>query len=73
MRVNGFKQIYSAIENGFSGQEFHEKCDNQGSTFIITKSESGKIFGGYTDIPWSKNHGYAKGKSNSFIFSLKDD
>ena len=33
----------------------------------------GKIFGGYTDIPWKERGGYEKGNGNSFLFSLRDD
>ena len=33
----------------------------------------GKIFGSFTDIPWSSEKGYKKGNGNSFVFSLRDD
>ena len=33
----------------------------------------GKIFGAYTDIPWSSKRGSKNGNGNTFIFSLKDD
>ena len=43
----------------------------------IIKSEHGKVFGGYTDIPWSTPKDgdveYKSGNGNSFIFSLRDD
>ena len=35
-----------------------------------------KIFGGFTDIPWSLNSVHGKGmlnKHNSFLFRLNDD
>ncbi len=38
------------------------------------KSEMGKIFGGYTDIPWTNNRRWVSdGNANSFVFSLRDD
>ncbi len=34
----------------------------------------GKVFGGFTDIPWQINAGnFIEGNGNSFIFSLRDD
>ena len=33
----------------------------------------GKVFGAYTDIPWSSDGGYKKGNGNTFLFSLRDD
>ena len=33
----------------------------------------GKIFGGYTDIPWKEEGEWVEGNCNSFIFSLRDD
>ncbi len=39
----------------------------------IVKSEMGKIFGGYTDIPWQSSGGSKQGNCNSFVFSLRDD
>ncbi len=33
----------------------------------------GKIFGGYTDIPWQTNGSWVTGNGNSFVFSLRDD
>ena len=39
----------------------------------IIKSEKGKVFGAYTDIPWSSEGGYKSENGNSFIFSLIDD
>ena len=36
-----------------------------------------RIFGGFTDIPWTNHNGdkfkSLKNKSNSFVFRLKDD
>jgi len=33
----------------------------------------GKVFGAYSDIPWSSKKGYKNGNCNTFIFSLRDD
>ena len=67
--------IYRGTRDGFKGEAFHQNCDFQGGTLSIIKSEMGKIFGGYTDIPWQspENYGCKEGHGNSFIFSLADN
>ncbi len=32
-----------------------------------------RIFGGYTDIPWTSVGNFNEGNGNSFIFSMRDD
>ena len=70
--------IYRGTNNGFKGEDFHRKCDNQGKTFGILKTEAKKggqvkISGWYTDIQWTSDEGYKSGSGNSFIFLLGDD
>jgi hypothetical protein len=60
--------IYRASQDGFEAANFHEKCDNKPSTFIIIKSENGNVFGGYTEQSWS-GKGY-KHDRKAFIFSM---
>lgn len=69
--------IYRGTQDSFSAEAFHKKCDNKGETFILIESELGKIFGGYTHIPWTspesdwgKHH---QDNAKSFLFSLRDD
>ena len=33
----------------------------------------GRVFGGYTNIPWTSIEGFKGGNGKSFIFSLRDD
>ncbi len=65
--------IYRATEDGFKANDFHGKCDNQGKTFGILKTEAKevgqvKISGWYTDIQWTSNGEQRSGSGNSFIF-----
>ena len=48
-----FKLLYKGSRDGFFSQVFHSKCDNQGATLTIIRSEHGKVFGGYASRPWS--------------------
>ena len=45
--------IYRASEHEYTGESFHECCDNKGPTLIVIKSSGGWIFGGYTTQSWS--------------------
>ncbi len=70
--------IYRGTKDGFEGKYFHGKCDDQGKTFCILKTEAEeggqvKISGWYTDIQWTSDRGYKEGSGNSFIFVLRDD
>ena len=69
--------IYNGTRDGFEAEDFHGKCENQGNTFGILKTEARegghvKISGWYTDIHWTTNEeddsGYKEGSGNSFIF-----
>ncbi len=67
--------IYRGTKDGFKGKDFHRKCDNQGNTFGILKTESNdggqvKISGWYTDIQWTSYEFYKSGSGNSFLFLL---
>lgn len=61
-------------EKFFDPQVFHSRCDNQGPTLILVKSEDGSILGGYTDISWESKEDpeFAPGKEKSMVFSYKN-
>lgn len=50
------KLLYRATEDGWG--KFHEKCDRNGSTLIVCKSNFGKIFGGYVETGWNDKNLY---------------
>ena len=46
-----WRLCYRASSDGWRGEDFHSKCDNQGPTVVIV--EVGNfIFGGYTAGNW---------------------
>lgn len=83
-----WKLIYRASEHHCNGEQFHESCDNQGSTVVVIKSSHGWIFGGYTTQSWNNAHksssdcmsflkelhflGVYKDDPEAFIFTLKN-
>ena len=57
--------------DGFSNQAFHETCDGCSPTITIVLLHNGRIFGGYTSIPWSSIGG-PHADEEAFIFTLTD-
>ena len=37
-------------------EDFHEKCDNQGSTVVLVETSNGRRFGGFTSLSWKSNN-----------------
>ncbi len=48
-----WKLLYRASEHGYTGESFHEYCNDKGPTLIVIKSSEGWIFGGYTTQSWN--------------------
>jgi len=64
------QRIYQGTKDGFDAFNFHEKCDGKGPTLVVLKSQSfGRVFGGYTTIPWAQTGNFASDKK-AFLFSL---
>ncbi|RIB06786.1 hypothetical protein C2G38_484612 [Gigaspora rosea] len=65
-----FKLILRGSRDGFSGSEFHEKCDSRSTTVTVMKVHgTGEIIGGYTPIQWLSQNTWGC-TENSFIFCL---
>ena len=63
--------IYRGTRDGSKSSDFHNKCDNKGSTICLYKNEKGNIFGGYASISWT-NSGNGHSAPDSFIFTLSN-
>ena len=61
--------LYRASRDGDKVKDFHDKCDNKGSTFCIFQLENGYIIGGYSSVSWKDNGGAVK-DANAFICSI---
>lgn len=64
-----WRLIYKASKDGFSSQNFHNFCDNQGETITVIKSSNGYIFGGYNPVNWTSSSVYTN-DMKTFLFSL---
>ena len=48
---NRKRLCYRASVHGWSGQQFHQHCDDKAGTVVLVKAGN-YIFGGYTDQTW---------------------
>ncbi len=67
--VKNYKLIYRASRNGYSAQDFHEKCDGKENTIVLVQARNGRRFGGFTEAKWDKSNEY-KSDGKGFIFSI---
>jgi len=68
-----FTPLYRGSIDGYQLHDIHSKIDGKGETLVIVQSDSHKIFGGFTPIPWNVNGGGKKYMGSSFLFSVRDD
>ena len=62
--------LYRGSRDGFSGNSFHEKCDNKTPTISFIRSNYNLTFGGFTNATWNYVNGGCKSDHGAFIFSL---
>ena len=61
--------LYRKSRDGSTPNDFHNKCDDKGTTIILIETTDGNIFGGYTELSWDTSCSFKKDKS-TFIFSF---
>ena len=65
--------LYKGSRDGFNASQFHAKCDHNGTTLTVAKSNIYKrVFGGYTQISWDTN-GFWQEDDTAFLFSVTDE
>ena len=64
--------IYKATRDGFTIDDFHRCCDNQGPTMTVIQSLSEYLFGGYTSISWNFQHDLKSSTTDrtAYLFTL---
>lgn len=71
-----WKLLWRGTRDGFAASEFHNRCDYQGTTITVVKSESGYIFGGVTGVAWASRGGALNVRSGvdttkAFLFGIR--
>ena len=55
-----WRPCYRGTEHGWSASTFHARCNGLSSTIAVMRdTSSGRIFGGFTDQPWSSSSTYS--------------
>ncbi|KAF9163360.1 Interferon-induced protein 44-like [Actinomortierella ambigua] len=67
VRFTKLQRIYLATKDGFSTEDFHKYCDNQGPTLTVARTSTGYFFGGYNEASWFSDGKYHSGDTN-FLF-----
>lgn len=70
--VKSYELLFRASHDGYDSKDFHRICNGKKNTLILILTDSGRRFGGFTDLEWDQNNTYKKG-GNSFIFSLDNN
>jgi len=61
--------LFQAQNDGFSSNNFHQKCDGKSPTIAIIIDTKNNIYGGFTDISWESSF-FAKYKADMQKLSL---
>lgn len=61
--------IYKGQRDGFTSEDFHRCCNNQGSTITLIQTTRGFLFGGFTAISWTSTGDY-KSDPQAYLFTL---
>jgi len=61
--------LFRKTRDGSTPEDFHNKCDNKGTTITFNKTTNGYKFGGYTEIEWDCSNKY-KSDKQTFYFLL---
>ena len=63
--------LFRKSRDGSTPNDFHNKCDNKGTTITFIETTKGYKFGGYTELPWDKSE-KSKRDQSTFIFSINN-
>ena len=67
--IRNFELLIRGSKDGFTSNDFHNKCDNKNFTVTFVETTDGRRFGGFTEEYWDQSDKW-KTAPKSFIFSL---
>ena len=65
--------LYRGTRDGFRKHDFHKRSDGFKDTITIVEADSGRKFGGYTNIAWASEGGLQAKDHLSYLFSLGEN
>ncbi|KAM3594738.1 uncharacterized protein V6R79_013309 [Siganus canaliculatus] len=64
--------LYKASVHGFTGAQFHARCDEQGPTVIVAYNAAGFVFGAYTSQDYSQSNEEVNDEK-AFLYSISEE
>ena len=71
LKYDHIRLIYKGSKDGFKQQVISQKCNNQGPTFSLIKSNYNKVFGAFAEKPLNNICDFTKDEK-AFIYSVTD-
>ena len=71
-KIKEYKILFRATRDGFTSENFHNKCDGYNSTLTLILTNTRELLGGYAKYSWNQNNEYKKGKGG-FMFSINNN
>lgn len=71
-RIQNWRVVYRASRDGWSPDQFFQRCNACGPNLVIARAKGGAVFGGYTSQSWNPAHGGRPyvGDGDAFLFSI---
>ena len=66
-----WKLIFRSSKDGFTGTQFHAKCDHKKQTVCIVQTDTNNVFGGYMGIPWQPQTSSYGVDPSAFVFLIR--
>ena len=63
--------LFDSTRDGWTGPVFHQKCDGQGPTVSVCRTQNGTVCGGFTQVNWGSPNGAYQKDPSAFLFRLK--
>ena len=63
--------LFDSTRDGWTGPAFHQKCDGQGPTVSVCRTQDGTVCGGFTQVNWGSPNGAYQPDPSAFLFRLK--
>jgi hypothetical protein len=71
-----FSLLWRGSRDGFSGRDFHSRCDGHANTLTVILDTKENVFGGFTPVKWESPQLFQYAKADhslrSFLFTLKN-
>jgi hypothetical protein len=72
-RMKRWLLLWRGSRDGFTAEEFHDRCDGHTNTLTLILDTDGNVFGGFTPVEWESDSCWKSDSSlRSFLFTLRN-